>query len=157
MGQLLLLEFIQRDFGQYAMLKAIPNKNAGFIILLTSIFILFYLFYYYDQLLYEMVLFGMFFLAQSIIIGIYIIIIFSQLILYFILISVFIFFLFHLLLSYLYNLIIFIFILILLGDSLLPLNRLSIIFAIWWLSREKVCAWRLLLWIIYPSKGNVGR
>ena len=27
---------------QYAMLKAIPNKNAGFIILLTSIFILFY-------------------------------------------------------------------------------------------------------------------
>ena len=26
-------------FGQYAMLKAIPNKNAGFIILLTSIFI----------------------------------------------------------------------------------------------------------------------
>ena len=54
MGQLLLLEFIQRDFGQYAMLKAIPNKNAGFIILLTSIFILFYLFYYYDQLLYEL-------------------------------------------------------------------------------------------------------
>ena len=41
----LLLEFIQRDFGQYAMLKAIPNKNAGFIILLTSIFILFYLLY----------------------------------------------------------------------------------------------------------------
>ena len=39
---------------QYAMLKAIPNKNAGFIILLTSIFILFYLFYYYDQLLYEL-------------------------------------------------------------------------------------------------------
>ena len=30
---------------QYAMLKAIPNKNAGFIILLTSIFILFYLLY----------------------------------------------------------------------------------------------------------------
>merc|ERR1712187_291427 len=27
---------------QYAMLKAVPNKNAGFIILLTSIFILFY-------------------------------------------------------------------------------------------------------------------
>merc|ERR1712086_193892 len=26
---------------QYAMLKAVPNKNAGFIILLTSIFILF--------------------------------------------------------------------------------------------------------------------
>jgi len=29
-------------YWQYAMLKAIPNKNAGFIILLTSIFILFY-------------------------------------------------------------------------------------------------------------------
>merc|ERR1712144_121861 len=28
---------------QYAMLKAVPNKNAGFIILLTSIFILFFL------------------------------------------------------------------------------------------------------------------
>merc|ERR1712019_268408 len=27
---------------QYAMLKAVPNKNAGFIILLTSIFILFF-------------------------------------------------------------------------------------------------------------------
>merc|ERR1712194_592560 len=27
---------------QYAMLKAVPNKNAGFIILLTSIFTLFY-------------------------------------------------------------------------------------------------------------------
>lgn len=27
---------------QYAMLKAVPNKNAGFIILFTSIFILFY-------------------------------------------------------------------------------------------------------------------
>merc|ERR1712113_86870 len=27
---------------QYAMLKAVPNKNAGFIILLTSIFVLFY-------------------------------------------------------------------------------------------------------------------
>merc|ERR1712003_589624 len=27
---------------QYAMLKAVPNKNAGFIILLTSIFALFY-------------------------------------------------------------------------------------------------------------------
>merc|ERR1712206_53490 len=27
---------------QYAMLKALPNKNAGFIILLTSIFILFF-------------------------------------------------------------------------------------------------------------------
>merc|ERR1711920_1018396 len=27
--------------GQYAMLKAVPNKNAGFIILLTSIFLLF--------------------------------------------------------------------------------------------------------------------
>merc|ERR1711998_151400 len=27
---------------QYAILKAVPNKNAGFIILLTSIFILFY-------------------------------------------------------------------------------------------------------------------
>merc|ERR1712186_173761 len=26
---------------QYAMLKAVPNKNAGFIILLTSIFVLF--------------------------------------------------------------------------------------------------------------------
>merc|ERR1711862_745419 len=26
---------------QYAMLKAVPNKNAGFIVLLTSIFILF--------------------------------------------------------------------------------------------------------------------
>merc|ERR1712014_193882 len=26
---------------QYAMLKAVPNKNAGFIILLTSIFLLF--------------------------------------------------------------------------------------------------------------------
>merc|ERR1712024_378176 len=28
--------------GQYAMLKAVPNKNAGFIILLTSIFALFF-------------------------------------------------------------------------------------------------------------------
>merc|ERR1712048_1370523 len=28
---------------QYAMLKAVPNKNAGFIILLTSIFVLFFL------------------------------------------------------------------------------------------------------------------
>merc|ERR1712001_650298 len=28
--------------GQYAMLKAVPNKNAGFIILLTSIFTLFF-------------------------------------------------------------------------------------------------------------------
>ena len=27
---------------QYAMLKAVPNKNAGFIVLLTSIFVLFY-------------------------------------------------------------------------------------------------------------------
>merc|ERR1712169_45424 len=27
---------------QYALLKAVPNKNAGFIILLTSIFILFF-------------------------------------------------------------------------------------------------------------------
>merc|ERR1711901_8563 len=27
---------------QYAMLKAVPNKNAGFIVLLTSIFILFF-------------------------------------------------------------------------------------------------------------------
>merc|ERR1712043_64303 len=27
---------------QYAMLKAVPNKNAGFIILLTSIFVLFF-------------------------------------------------------------------------------------------------------------------
>merc|ERR1711976_94440 len=27
---------------QYAMLKAVPNKNAGFIILLTSVFILFF-------------------------------------------------------------------------------------------------------------------
>merc|ERR1712080_84811 len=26
---------------QYAMLKAVPNKNAGFVILLTSVFILF--------------------------------------------------------------------------------------------------------------------
>merc|ERR1712061_871173 len=29
---------------QYAMLKAVPNKNAGFIILLTSIFALFFIF-----------------------------------------------------------------------------------------------------------------
>merc|ERR1739844_66786 len=28
--------------GQYAMLKAVPNKNAGFIILLTSIFTFFF-------------------------------------------------------------------------------------------------------------------
>merc|ERR1711879_1065585 len=28
--------------GQYAMLKAVPNKNAGFIVLLTSIFMLFF-------------------------------------------------------------------------------------------------------------------
>merc|ERR1712100_180588 len=27
---------------QYAMLKAVPNKNAGFVVLLTSIFILFF-------------------------------------------------------------------------------------------------------------------
>ena len=33
---------------QYAMLKAVPNKNAGFIILLTSIFTFFFLLYFYN-------------------------------------------------------------------------------------------------------------
>ena len=35
---------------QYAMLKAVPNKNAGFIILLTSIFTFFFFGFYIEVL-----------------------------------------------------------------------------------------------------------